>query len=210
MTTAKPTEKSGVIYILQNPAFQETIIKIGRTVDLKKRMDKLYQNSGVPARFTCYYAREVENAIAVERKLHAGLDSMRLNASREFFEIDPEQAKQLVEIAPGKDVTPEDEFEGVTGAEKRLARRNIFRLKNFGIKPGEKLAFAKDLSIVAEVNRDGKTIVLTDGAPDNMHGQTYSLSRAASELVGYQVAGTDHWVYDGKTLNQIREEAEIS
>ena len=173
-------------------------------------MEQLYHNSGVPARFTCYYAREVENASDVERRLHAGLDSMRLNPDREFFVIDPEQAKQLVEIAPGRDVTPEDELEGATGVEKRLARKSMFRLKNYGIKPGEKLTFAKDISIVAEVNRDGKTIVLREGAPDNMHGQTYSLSGGASELVGYSVAGTDHWVYKGKTLNQIREEGETS
>ena len=201
-------DQSGIVYILQNPAFQETIVKIGYTDNLKERVDALSRVSGVPARFTCYYARRVNDARYVEKQLHSGLGSRRFRPDREFFEIDPQEAKSLLEIAPGEDVTPENELEGATTLEKGLAKRSMFRLKNFGIDPGQILTFVNDASVTAKVNKDGRTIVMGDGAPGEMRGNVYSLSNAAAQLLGYRVAGPDHWIFDGKTLNQIRQEAE--
>lgn len=208
MNADETNVKQGVVYILQNPAFQENIIKIGSTSDLKNRMKDLYRATGVPARFTCYYARKVDNKADVERKLHSGLRSKRINPDREFFEIDPQEAKSLLEIAPGEDVTPEDELEDATQIEKSLAKKTMFRLFNFRIMPGSKLVYKQEPSITAEVHPDGKNIIMGEGAPEEMRGNTYSISRAAGELLGYAVAGPDHWTYDGRTLNEIRTQAE--
>ena len=201
-------QQFGIIYLLQNPSFQETIIKIGVTTDLTKRMEDLYRTSGVPTPFTCYYAREVQNAKEIESKLHGGLRSRRINPKREFFDVDPEEAKKLLEIAPGRDVTPAKQNESEIG--KKLARRSSFRLQDYGIGPGSTLVYVNDRSVTARVHEDGRAIVMEDDAPENMSGETYSLSGAARELVGYHVSGTDHWLYEGKTLNQIRGEHESS
>ena len=208
MSDDKATDLSGTVYILQNPAFQETIVKVGSTINLRDRMANLYHNSGVPARFTCYYARRVENASFVEKQLHAGLSSKRINPDREFFDIDPQEVKALLEIAGGEDVTPENELEGATNAERNLAKRSMFRLRDYAIGPGSTLTFIRDQSITAKVHEDGKNIIIEGDAPEEMIGKTYSLSNAAGKLLGYRVGGTDHWVYDGKTLNEIRGETE--
>ena len=208
MSDNQENDLSGTVYILQNPAFQETIVKVGSTRNLRDRMANLYYNSGVPARFTCYYARKVENASFVEKQLHAGLSSKRINPDREFFDIDPQEVKSLLEIAEGEDVTPENELEGVTDFERKLAKRNMFRLRDYAIVPGSILRFIKDQSITAKVHEDGKNITIEGNAPEEMMGKTYSLSNAAGKLLGYRVGGTDHWVYDGKTLNEIRGETE--
>ena len=208
MSKQEAGDQSGIVYILQNPAFLETIIKIGSTKNLKSRIDQLSHNTAVPARFTCYYARRVSDARYVEKQLQSGLSSRRFRPDREFFEVDPQEAKSLLEIAPGEDVTPDNELEGATDFEKRLAKRSMFRLSNFGIQPGHILTFANDASITATVNEDGKTIVMGNGAPEEMRGKVYSLSNAAGQLLGYRVGGPDHWLCDGKTLNAIRQEAE--
>ena len=208
MNGDKANDLSGTVYILQNPAFQETIVKVGSTSNLRDRMASLYYNSGVPARFTCYYARRVGNASFVEKQLHAGLSSKRINPDREFFDIDPQEVKALLEIAEGEDVTPENELEGATNVEKKLAKRSMFRLRDYAIGSGCILTFIKDPSITAKVHEDGKNITIEANAPEEMTGKTYSLSNAAGKLLGYRVGGTDHWVYDGKTLNEIRGETE--
>lgn len=208
MSNDQANDRSGIVYILQNPAFQESIVKIGSTTNLRERMASLYHNSGVPARFTCYYARKVENASFVEKQLHAGLSSKRFNPDREFFDIDPQEVKALLEIAKGEDVTPENEMENATNAERKLAKRSMFRLRDYAIVPGSVLTFIKDNSITAKVHEDGKNVIMESNAPAEMIGKTYSLSNAAGRLLGYRVGGTDHWVYDGKTLNEIRGETE--
>ena len=210
MSGDEASDRFGIVYVLQNPAFQETIIKIGSTENLANRIDQLSRNTSVPARFTCYYARRVENVRYVEKQLHAGLGSRRISPNREFFDVDPQEAKSLLEIAQGEDVTPENELKNATDAEKRLAKRSMFRLKDFGINPGEVLTYVNDDSVEATVYEDGKSIILGDKAPEELKGRVFSLSAAAGQLLGYRVAGPDHWRYKGKTLNQIRGEAEAS
>ena len=208
MTEDGIIEDPGIVYILQNPAFHENIVKIGSTSNLKDRMRQLYSNSGVPARFTCYYARRVHAMRYVENKIHSGLSSKRINPDREFFDIDPQEVKSILEIAPGEDVTPKNELEDVTQVEKNLARRTMFRFSNFDILPGFKLTFKQHPSITAEVHPDGKNLIIGENSPEEMRGNTYSISRSASDIVGYTVGGTDHWMFDGRTLNEIRIEKE--
>ena len=42
----------------------------------------------------------------MEDALHSAFSPHRINASREFFRIDPYQVEALLEILPGRDVTP--------------------------------------------------------------------------------------------------------
>ena len=70
---------------------------------------------------------KLENMSFVAKQLPAGLGSTRINPDREFFEFDAQEAKSLLEISPGDDCTPENEFENVTEVEKRLAKRTMFR-----------------------------------------------------------------------------------
>ena len=96
-----------IVYILTNESMPETI-KIGITDNLERRLKEL-DNTSTPLPFECFYAVEVEDASAIERKMHQGLDDKRVRQNREFFNATPEQAKsllQMVELMGGKDVTP--------------------------------------------------------------------------------------------------------
>ena len=97
-----------IVYVLTNPAMPG-LVKIGMTNndDLQRRMRDLY-STGVPLPFECVVAREIRDkeAADIEKALHTAFGPNRINASREFFELDPEQVQALLKVMPGKDVTP--------------------------------------------------------------------------------------------------------
>jgi hypothetical protein len=98
-----------IVYVLTNPAMPG-LVKIGMTDrdDVQRRMNDLY-TTGVPLPFECVAAREIEDkeALEIERALHTAFGPNRINGSREFFQIDPEQVQVLLRVMPGKDVTPQ-------------------------------------------------------------------------------------------------------
>ena len=99
-----------IVYVLTNPAMPG-IVKIGMTdkPDVQRRMGELY-TTGVPLPFDCVIAREIEDreAAEIERALHMAFGPNRVNPSREFFQMEPEQVGVLLRVMPGRDVTPKD------------------------------------------------------------------------------------------------------
>ena len=99
-----------IVYVLTNPAMPG-IVKIGITdrPDVQRRMADLY-TTGVPLPFDCVIAREIEGreAVEIERALHTAFEPYRINLSREFFQVEPEQVEVLLRVIPGRDVTPQD------------------------------------------------------------------------------------------------------
>ena len=55
-----------IVYILTNESMPDTI-KVGITGNLDRRIKEL-DTTGTPLPFECYYAVEVENAAAIEKK----------------------------------------------------------------------------------------------------------------------------------------------
>ena len=78
------------------------LVKIGRTShnDANIRIAQLY-TTGVPVPFTLEFANRVQNAAEVEQAMHTAFGPYRINPKREFFRIDPEQAKCLADAASG-------------------------------------------------------------------------------------------------------------
>ncbi len=127
-----------IVYVLTNPAMQG-IVKIGMTdrPDVQRRMRELY-TTGVPLPFDCVIAREIEDREAndIECALHTAFGPYRINSSREFFEVDPEQVEALLRVMPGRDVTPQDvdqsseiqpeDREASAEFERRRSRTNEF------------------------------------------------------------------------------------
>ena len=99
-----------IVYVLTNPAMPG-IVKIGMTdrPDVQRRMGDLY-TTGVPLPFDCVIAREIKDgeAAEIERALHTAFGPNRINPSREFFQVEPEQIEVLLRVMPGRDVTPGD------------------------------------------------------------------------------------------------------
>jgi hypothetical protein len=198
-----------VVYILTNESMPDTI-KIGITDNLERRIKEL-DNTSTPLPFECYYAVEVENASAIEKKIHTGLDDKRIRHNREFFNANPESAKAILEIAEemgGKNVTPKEviaetdqDKQALSEAKKRRGRIDYFGI--LGIEKGTILTFSKDKSITCIVSENGKVI---------FKDKETTLSGSALEItneMGYdwgQVQGSGYWCYNGKTLRDLIQE----
>jgi|TARA_B110000503_G_scaffold77213_1_gene119025 hypothetical protein len=201
-----------IVYILTNQSMPE-LVKIGHTDNLIRRMKEL-DKTGTPLPFECFYAVEIkdEDAKIIEKKLHEGFDDKRIRKSREFFRVNPEQAKSILEIVKlmgGKDVTPTEDIidspEDKQALEKERKIRTKFNFHMVNIKPGESLEFEKDINIKCEVKNENEII---------FENNTTSLSAAAHIILkkmGYDwltVHGPSYWCYKGKKLSDLRNEQE--
>jgi len=193
-----------IVYILTNQCMPETI-KIGITDNLERRVREL-DNTSVALPFECYYAVEVNDASKIEKKMHEGLDDKRIRQNREFFNISPEMAKSILEIAEvmgGKNVTPKKDIVETTQDQQALETARKKKINYFGIlgiSKGTVLTFSKDKNITCEVSENGKVI---------FRGKETSLSGSAlivTNEMGYdwgQVQGAGYWCYQGKTLRDL-------
>lgn len=153
-----------IVYVLTKPAMPG-LVKIGMTDrdDVQRRMGDLY-TTGVPLPFECVIAREIEGrqALEIENALHTAFGPNRVNTSREFFEIDPEQVQALLRVMPGRDVTPPGaEREGDPQDEDQVASREYKKRQ----------ARTNELEFLEFVNEHGDAIyrrVLALGSQEGM------------------------------------------
>ena len=201
---------SGIVYLLINPVMPG-LTKIGKTNinGLETRLQSLY-NTSIPIPFQCFYACEVEDPDLVEKKLHDAFGDQRVNKKREFFEIDAERVKSVLELLALNDVTPtEEKFEDAddkVAYEKASEIRSRINFKMLDISIGSKLSFSKDENIVATVTTN-RTI--------EYNGEEISISAAAADILtsqfGYKsrhVSGSDYWTYEGEKLWERRHRLE--
>jgi len=197
-----------IVYILINQSMPDTI-KIGITDNLERRIREL-DNTSAPLPFECYYAVEVKDASKIEKKIHEGLDDKRIRQNREFFNASPEQAKSILEIAEvmgGKNVTPKNDIVETPQDKEALDRsrkvRKRFNFAMINIPPKTILEFAKDKTITCEV---------FDETQIKFRDKITSLSDAAFIILtemGYDwtaVQGPRWWLYNGKSLSDLRDE----
>jgi len=201
---------SGIVYLLTNPVMPG-LTKIGKTNinGLESRLQTLY-NTSVPIPFHCFYACEVEDPDLVEKKLHDAFGDHRVNKKREFFEIDAERVKSVLELLAINDVTPtEEKFEDAddkVAYEKASEIRSRINFKMLDIPIGSTLTFSKDENIVATVVTN-RTIEYS--------GEETSISSSAAHILtsqfGYKsraVSGSDYWTFEGEKLWERRHRLE--
>lgn len=203
------TENYGIVYVLTNPAMPD-LVKIGMTTrnEIDSRMRELY-STGVPFPFECEYACKVLvcDCAKIEKALHVAFHPYRVNASREFFKILPEQAIAILKLLDrGSDITNEvtaEINEDVTVSDKVAAqkfkqnRRPPLNFREMGIPVGSKLQFVKDeQAFEVEIYADKKVL---------FNGQERSLTSVTQELLGldYSVQPTPYWTYNGESLTDI-------
>ena len=196
----------GFVYILTNAAMPG-YVKIGMSGqdDLKVRLRQL-DNTSTPLPFEVHYAARVPDCRKVERTLHFVFGEKRARSSREFFQIDPELARAVVELVAIQETAPTDAEQGIAPeqreeieAEER-SRSDRLTLGSLGLLPGTVLVFSKDPQVTCTV-AGPKTVVF--------QGQEQSLSSAALKAIhamGYawpRVNGFEYWTTDGLKLNAL-------
>lgn len=199
----------GFVYILKNEAMPG-YIKLGFTQqnDVEARMRQLH-TTGVPLPFECVYFARVPDCRRVERALHFVFADDRTATSREFFRIDPDRAKAIVELVAievellsdqQQQISPEQR----TAIEEVKSRAEAMTFDRLGLPIGTVLTFTKDPEIICMVA----------GAKEvEFRGQTMRLSSAALIAVrelGYNwttVRGSDYWAFDGRKLSALSQVA---
>lgn len=197
----------GIIYILINEAMPG-YTKIGKTENLRDRIRQL-DSTGVPLPFECFYAAKVSDMDFTETKMHGSFEDRRVRKRREFFQVDPEQARSALEIAGGEEVTPLDDIvedtDDQTALNKARQRRSAFNFTMVGIDPGTVLTSVSDPTL---------TCTVVDNRRVEFEGEEISLTAAALEIAvrrgGTRTAiqGPRYWEYNGETLDGRRQRME--
>lgn len=198
--------QKGFVYILTNPSYKDNIIKIGFTKDLKSRLAAL-DRTGVPTPFEPYMTVETAKYKILESVIHRELDKLtdfRTRDNREFFEIDPVDAADLLKnLARLIDDAEIVEYGNVSSVEeksestiKQQGNRTTFQM--LGIPVGSRLTAANknipDVITVDEINQ----VQLPDGS-------VKSISRAVIDVIGGHRNGFQVYKYNGKRLSLIRK-----
>ncbi|MBF2755420.1 MAG: GIY-YIG nuclease family protein [Gammaproteobacteria bacterium AqS3] len=199
-----------IVYILTNPAIPD-LIKVGRTTNLEERIRSLSFHAGVPAPFECYFACEVDDSADIEKRLHFGFGDHRYNPKREFFSINPERIKMILE-GYGRDVTPtsdivEDESDAAT-LKRARARRPAIRFSMIDIPVGAELNFLKNESITCRIAGDRE--VEFEGEVTSLNKATLKIFKTLYGREQESVRGPDFWLFEGETLTERRLRLEQS
>lgn len=197
----------GIVYLLTNPVMPG-LVKIGMTAqeDVDKRMKELY-TTGVPVPFECQFACRVKKSdcAKIERALHTAFAPQRINANREFFRIQVEQARAILELFHHEDVTEkvEDEIQNdltdddKAASKKAQVHRPALNFYEMGMKKGDCLLWKDDPSVSVIVASERKVLY---------NGEEVSISALSAQLKGYSVkhiAPGAHWLIDDRTLSEI-------
>lgn len=200
----------GIVYLLTNPCMPG-LVKIGMTTqeDIDKRMKELY-TTGVPVPFECQFACKVNNkdCAKIEKALHTAFEPQRINKNREFFRINVEQAKAILELFHHTDVTEDvsEEMqndlteEDKAASSKAQAKRPPLNFYEMGLKKGDVLVWKDDPT---------KSVIVTSDRKVSYNGEEVSISALSAQLKGYKVKHiqpTPHWLFNDRLLSDIYDE----
>ncbi len=200
----------GIVYLLTNPVMPG-LVKIGMTAqeDIDKRMKELY-TTGVPVPFECQFACRVKKSdcVKIEKALHTAFEPQRINANREFFRIQVEQAKAILELFHHTDVTEEvtDEIQNNLTDDDKVAsikaqqKRPALNFYEMGLHKGDILKWKDEPTITVTISSERKV---------NYENEEVSISALSAKLKGYNVkhiAPGSHWIFKDKLLSDIYDE----
>ena len=201
--------KYGIVYLLTNPVMPG-LVKIGMTAqeDIDKRMKELY-TTGVPVPFECQFACKVKTSDCskIEKALHTAFAPQRINANREFFRIQVEQAKAILDLFHHDDVTTDvsNEIENDLTADDKAASKKVqmhrppLNFMEMGMEKGDILFWKADPEITCTVYTE-RTVLY--------NGNEVSLSPLTRDLKGlsYYVSPCPYWIFNDRPLTEIYDE----
>ncbi len=213
-------KNEGYIYILTNPSFPP-YVKIGYADNVERRVKELNRTECTPFGFRIYAYYKVNSRLK-DKCLHALIDILNpalrsvddidgTIRTREFYAISPQKAYSVIQniaainglednlvLVAKSDKDVQDE-ENASKIEVKHEKACPFTFKKANIPVGAVINYIVDESITATVCEDLKHVLY--------NGKVYSLSSLADELRGKSPsAGPQYFKYNGKELNQIRDE----
>jgi hypothetical protein len=201
---------AGIVYILTNAAMPG-YVKIGltRQDDVSERLRQL-DNTSIPVPFECYHAARVPDCAKLERTLHFVFGENRARRSREFFTIDPDLAKAIIDLVALSPVEVSDAEQSIDAGERReietiRKKREARTFTSLNVPIGSTLTFVKDPNVTCTVTKPRKVL---------FQGTEMSPSAAALRAVhqmGYDwvaVSGMEYWEYEGVKLAKLGDRDE--
>ncbi len=186
---------SGYVYILTNPSFRDDWVKIGKSKRLPEIRGRELYNTAVPLPFEIYATLKTVKYNEAEKMIHRMIDrisDLRINKSREFFKIMPEEAYEIFAdiksiIGDEAELTLHgDNVEVTTPSRVRVSQ--IFNFYSRGIKDGDVIKFVEDDSISAIVISSRQVL---------FEGENWYLSPLARELFERMGKGNNSGAYQG-------------
>ena len=198
--------ENGVVYILVNPSMPN-YIKIGYTNNLKQRLQNL-DTTGVARPFEPYMTVSTMKYEELEKVVHRELDKLtktRVRSNREFFELDPAVAGDMLQnLASLLDDAEIDNFGNTNetskasdGKMRPMSKPTTFEMLNIPI--GSELTPITDAYPVV-------TTVDTENHVELPNGEVKTISRAVVDITNTARNGFSTYKYEGKLLSNIRKE----
>lgn len=196
----------GLVYILTNPSMPNHV-KIGYTVNLRNRLREL-DTTGVPMPFEPYFTVSTSKYKILEKVVHRELDKLtdtRARANREFFEIEPALARDLLlNISSLIDDAVVDDYGNVTAADsvssdgsvKPVSSRTTFAM--LGVPIGTELEPITE-TYPKVVTIDDTNLVRQE------NGEEKAISRVAVDATGHPRNGFMCYRFKGILLSDIRK-----
>ena len=148
----------------------------------------------------------------MEKKIHEIFGDYRENPKREFFTVDPEKARTLLELIPGEEVDTDKEYiEDIKDKEiieKKKKQRSNFNFSMVNIPIGAELFFTKGNNETVTVKSENNCVELD--------GEEMSISAAALKLLhknGFtwkSAQGSMWFSYESELLEDRRKRIESS
>lgn len=196
----------GLVYILTNPSMPNHV-KIGYTVNLRNRLREL-DTTGIPMPFEPYFTVSTSKYKTLEKVVHRELDKLtdtRARANREFFEIEPALARDLLlNISSLIDDAVVDDYGNVTvadsvsadGSVKPVSSRTTFAM--LGVPIGTELEPITE-TYPKVVTIDDTNLVRLE------NGEEKAISRVAVDATGHPRNGFMCYRFNGILLSDIRK-----
>lgn len=197
----------GYVYVLTNPSFKHDWVKIGRSSRMPEIRSKELYNTSIPLPFEIYATLSTKKYIEAENLIHKSIDrlsDLRINKSREFFNIAPELAYEiLLDVSRLLDDAVVELYGDnieVNGAIKdRKKRSKLFNFYEIGIEKGEVINFINNENIKAVVIDSRK--VLYEGEEFYLSGLVLKLfTEMGSVNPSGAYQGPAYFLYKGQRL----------
>ena len=204
--------EKGYVYVLTNPSFKEDWVKIGKSKRVPDLRSKELFNTAVPLPYEIYATLKTERFNEAERMIHRSIDrisDLRINKNREFFNIAPEKAYEI--LSDIKDLLGDEADVELFGdnveVESKTSRGTRTKGERFdfykrGLKDGDIVEFADDLAITAIVANSRQVLFEGDlWYLSSLARELYTRRNEVSPSGSYQ--GPAYFLYRGKPLNTI-------
>ena len=193
----------GYIYIMTNPALNG-MVKIGYATNVEQRRQQL-STTALPYDYEVYATYETSGNLE-DKKLHKLIDNLnpdlRVSKNREFFVMTPEDAYGLLEaiavISGSQDKLNRAKNVTIPTGTQKVKKPAINFIK-CDIPIGAELVFTEDDTVRVTVVNEHKV---------QYNNELTSLSAVVKNIKGYNVAGPQFFMYNGRLITDIAEETQ--